>query len=149
MFDVEFDRQHKLVLVRFRGDFGRNDIENLDDAIARLVAAEGPVHFLLDFSAVAASASPGRPGGDGPPECAKALPRDARDDPTEGLLIDQAIKLENAFAEPASIRRTASDPILAAAHEVLDSKAVGEKGIRSGIIKSIIRPELAAHVRRE
>ena len=27
-------------------------------------------------------------------------------DPTEGLLIDQAIKLENAFANPAAIRRT-------------------------------------------
>jgi hypothetical protein len=52
MFNIEFDRRHKLVLVRFRGDFGRNDIENLDDAVARLVSAEGPVHFLLDFSAV-------------------------------------------------------------------------------------------------
>ncbi len=52
MFNVEFDRQHRLVLVRFRGDFGRNDIGTLDDAIARLVGAEGPVHFLLDFSAV-------------------------------------------------------------------------------------------------
>jgi hypothetical protein len=26
---------------------------------------------------------------------------------------------------------------------------VGEKGIRAGAIKSIIKPELAAHVRRE
>lgn len=32
-------------------------------------------------------------------------------DPTEGLLIDQAIKLENAFAHPAAIRRSAADPI--------------------------------------
>jgi len=38
---------------------------------------------------------------------------------------------------------------MAAAQEVLDFKTVGEKGIRSGVIKSIIRPELAAHVRRE
>ena len=69
-------------------------------------------------------------------------------DPTEGLLIDQAIKLENAFANPAAMRRVGIDPIMAAAQEVLDFKTVGEKGIRSGI-KSIIRPELAAHVRRE
>jgi hypothetical protein len=70
-------------------------------------------------------------------------------DPTEGLLIDQAIKLENAFANPAGIRRVGADPIMTAAQEVLDFKTVGEKGIRSGMIKSIIRPELAAHVRRE
>jgi hypothetical protein len=70
-------------------------------------------------------------------------------DPTEGLLIDQAVKLENAFARPSAIRRAGADPIMAAAQEVLDFKTVGEKGIRSGMIKSIIRPELAAHVRRE
>jgi hypothetical protein len=70
-------------------------------------------------------------------------------DPNEKLLIDQATKLENAFANPANFRMAAADPVMDAAQEILDFKTVGEKGIRSGFIKSIIRPELAAHVRRE
>ncbi len=39
--------------------------------------------------------------------------------------------------------------MMKAAHEVLDFKAVGEKDIKSGKIKSIIHPSLASHVRRE
>lgn len=73
-------------------------------------------------------------------------------DPKEKLLIDQATKLEQAFADPGSLQRTGAggdDPVMKAAREVLDFKTVGEKGIRAGKIKSIIRPELAAHVRRE
>jgi hypothetical protein len=70
-------------------------------------------------------------------------------DPSEKLLIDQATKLERAFANPANLRMAAPDPVMDAAEEVLDFKTVGEKGIRAGAIKSIIRPELAAHVRRE
>ena len=70
-------------------------------------------------------------------------------DPTERLLFDQATKLERAFANPASLNAVGADPVMQAAQEVLDFKTVGEKGIRSGMIKSIIRPELAAHVRRE
>ena len=69
-------------------------------------------------------------------------------EPTVQLLFDQAIKLERAFANPASLRG-GDDPVMQAAQEVLDFKTVGEKGIRAGMIKSIIRPELAAHVRRE
>jgi hypothetical protein len=34
----------------------------------------------------------------------------------------------------------------ASAEEILDFKTVGEKGIRAGAIKSIIKPELAPHV---
>jgi hypothetical protein len=71
-------------------------------------------------------------------------------DPKEKLLIDQANKLEAAFANPAGLRAASSDdPVMKAAREVLDFKTVGEKGIRGGQIKSIIKPELAAHVRRE
>lgn len=70
-------------------------------------------------------------------------------DPQERLLFDQATKLEKAFANPASLNRVGGDPVMDAAKEILDFKTVGEKGIRSGVIKSIIRPELAAHVRRE
>ena len=36
-----------------------------------------------------------------------------------------------------------------AAEQILDFKTAGEKGIRAGTIKSIIQPDLAAHVRRE
>ena len=71
-------------------------------------------------------------------------------DPKEKLLIEQATKLEMAFADPRSLRGTpGEDPVMKAAREVLDFKTVGEKGIRGGQIKSIIKPELAAHVRRE
>jgi hypothetical protein len=71
-------------------------------------------------------------------------------DPQEKLLIEQAERLEKAFANPSALRGGGqADPVMKAAEEILDYKTVGEKGIRSGMIKSIIRPELAAHVRRE
>jgi hypothetical protein len=70
-------------------------------------------------------------------------------DPQEQLLIDQAGKLQVAFGDPAALKMAEGDPVLDAAEEILDFKTVGEKGIRAGAIKSIIRPELAAHVRRE
>ena len=69
-------------------------------------------------------------------------------DPTERLLFQQARRLEDAFADPRGLDRS-SGGIMKAASEILDFKTVGEKGIRAGAIKSIIRPELAAHVRRE
>jgi hypothetical protein len=71
-------------------------------------------------------------------------------DPQEKLLIEQAERLHRAFENPAALRGDGrADPVMKAAEEVLDFKTVGEKGISSGVIKSIIRPELAAHVRRE
>lgn len=71
-------------------------------------------------------------------------------DPQEQLLIEQAERLQKAFKNPSALRASGqTDPVMKAAEEVLDYKTVGEKGIRSGQIKSIIRPELAAHVRRE
>jgi hypothetical protein len=69
-------------------------------------------------------------------------------DPTERLLIDQASKLEKAFLREG-FRQVRGDEVMKAAHEVLDFKTVGEKGIKSGRIKSIIHPSLASHVRRE
>lgn len=70
-------------------------------------------------------------------------------DPQEETLIGQAEKLQAAFANTSGLSAVESDPVFDAAEEILDFKTVGEKGIRSGMIKSIIRPELAAHVRRE
>ena len=69
-------------------------------------------------------------------------------DPEEKLLITQATKLEHAFLRDG-FKDVPGDDVMKAAHEVLDFKTVGEKGIRSGHIKSIIDPSLAAHVRRE
>jgi hypothetical protein len=71
-------------------------------------------------------------------------------DPQEELLMDQAEKLHKSLINPGALRASGrSDPVMQAAEEILDFKTVGEKGIRTGMIKSIIRPELAAHVRRE
>lgn len=69
-------------------------------------------------------------------------------EPTERLLIDQASRLEKAFLREG-FKQVPGDEVLKAAHEVLDFKTVGEKGIKSGKIKSIIHPSLASHVRRE
>jgi hypothetical protein len=69
-------------------------------------------------------------------------------DPTERLLIDQASKLEKAFLRDG-FKTVRGDEVMKAAAEVLDFKTVGEKGIKSGKIKSIIHPSLASHVRRE
>jgi hypothetical protein len=69
-------------------------------------------------------------------------------DPDERLLIGQASRLEKAFLDQ-DMRHVASDDMMKAAHEVLDFKTVGEKGIYAGKIKSIISPRLASHVRRE
>jgi hypothetical protein len=69
-------------------------------------------------------------------------------DPTERLLIDQASKLEKSFLREG-FKEVRGDEVMKAAHEVLDFKTVGEKGIKSGKIKSIIHPSLASHVRRE
>lgn len=69
-------------------------------------------------------------------------------EPTEHLLIDQASKLEKAFLRDG-FRNVSGDEVMKAAHEVLDFKTVGEKGIKAGKIKSIIHPSLASHVRRE
>ena len=69
-------------------------------------------------------------------------------DPQERLLIDQASKMERAFLREG-FRDVAGDDVMKAAHEILDFKTVGEKGIKAGKIKSIIHPSLASHVRRE
>ena len=69
-------------------------------------------------------------------------------DPNERLLIDQASKMEKAFLREG-FKSVRGDEAMKAATEILDFKTVGEKGIKSGRIKSIIHPSLASHVRRE
>jgi hypothetical protein len=58
MFTIEFDRQHSLTLARFSGEFGFDDIGTLDRVGEIFVAAEGPSHFLFEFSAVEAVSMP-------------------------------------------------------------------------------------------
>ena len=72
-------------------------------------------------------------------------------DPQEGKLIGQARQLQAAFLSPGPARRTrgANAPVMQKAQQILQFKVAGEQGIRSGAIKSIIPPALAAHVRRE
>jgi hypothetical protein len=69
-------------------------------------------------------------------------------DPNEKLLISQADKMQKAFLE-SGFKQVRGDEVMKAAHEILDFKTVGEKGIKAGKIKSIIHPSLASHVRRE
>ena len=51
-FSLAFDRNQRVVLVSFRGEFGSDDIATLDSAAHAFVAKEGAVHFLLDFTGV-------------------------------------------------------------------------------------------------
>jgi hypothetical protein len=69
-------------------------------------------------------------------------------DPEERLLIDQASQLERSLRQQ-HFRNLHGDEVLKAAREVLAFKAVAEKGIYAGKIKSIISPRLVSHVRRE
>jgi hypothetical protein len=74
--------------------------------------------------------------------------------PEEQKLVDTAFKTGKAFHElrrgraPDSAAKV-KDPILKAGEEILEFKTVAVKGIKTGLIKSIINPALADHVRRE
>jgi hypothetical protein len=69
-------------------------------------------------------------------------------DPQEVKLIGQARQLQAAFL-PVRAGRGAGQPVMQKAQQILRFKQTGEQGIRSGAVKSIIPPALAAHVRRE
>jgi hypothetical protein len=70
-------------------------------------------------------------------------------DPQEKALFDKASAFEARFANPAALQQGPGDPVMAAAREIIDFKTVAEQGICSGQIRSIIDPELGAHMRRE
>lgn len=70
-------------------------------------------------------------------------------DPQEKALFAKATAFENRFAHPAALQGGPGDPVMAAAREIIDFKTVAEQGICSGQIRSIIDPELGAHMRRE
>jgi len=60
LFSLAFDRSHRVVLVSFRGEFGNDDIATMDADARAFVEANGPVHFLLDFSGVQRVSMPAR-----------------------------------------------------------------------------------------
>ena len=75
-------------------------------------------------------------------------------DPEEQKLVDTAFKTARTFRELREGRVSEAgakvkDPALKAGEEILDFKTVAGKGIKAGLIKSIINPALADHVRRE
>jgi hypothetical protein len=52
MFDLEFNRQHQVTLVRFHGRLSVQDFAELDATAPVMVAAEGPTDCIFDFSAL-------------------------------------------------------------------------------------------------
>jgi hypothetical protein len=60
LFSLAFDRDQRVVLVSFRGEFGTDDIATLDAAAHAFVAENGPVHFILDFTGVRRVSMPDR-----------------------------------------------------------------------------------------
>lgn len=70
-------------------------------------------------------------------------------DPQEKALFAKASEIEARFANPAALQAGPGDLVMAAAREIIDFKTTAEQGICSGQVKSIIDPELGAHMRRE
>src|SRR5215467_6897676 len=58
MYVLSFHEKHRLVLARFSGVVSTEDFERLDDALAALVAREGFMPGIFDFSAIDAHAVP-------------------------------------------------------------------------------------------
>lgn len=52
MFEIFFDRQHRVLLTRFSGTFTDEDIVAHDRAVVPVVASEGGMPGILDFTAV-------------------------------------------------------------------------------------------------
>jgi hypothetical protein len=58
MFILSFHKKHRVVLARFSGVVSSEDLKQLDNALAALVAREGFVPGIFDFSTIEASAVP-------------------------------------------------------------------------------------------
>lgn len=50
MFDLAYERRHRVLRSRFHGMLEPGDIEALDEIVRRFVAEHGPVRGLLDFT---------------------------------------------------------------------------------------------------
>jgi hypothetical protein len=58
MFVLSFHEKHRVVLARFSGIVSSEDLTRLDRALEALIAREGFVRGVFDFSAIEASAVP-------------------------------------------------------------------------------------------
>jgi hypothetical protein len=58
MFVLSFDEQNRVVLARFSGIVSTEDLERIDVALAALVAREGFVRGIFDFSTIEVNAVP-------------------------------------------------------------------------------------------
>lgn len=52
MFDMGYDRQHNVLLVRLVGTFTPQSMQRMDTACATFLNAEGPAHSIFDFTVV-------------------------------------------------------------------------------------------------
>lgn len=52
MFDMGYDRQHNVLLVRLVGTFTPQSMQRMDTACATFLNAEGPAHSIFDFTTV-------------------------------------------------------------------------------------------------
>jgi len=58
MFDLAFDRNHNVLLVRLAGVFSSEDVESLDRHLTAFVSRHGFARGIFDFSLVEANAAP-------------------------------------------------------------------------------------------
>jgi hypothetical protein len=58
MFDLAFDRNHNVLLVRLAGVFSSEDVESLDRHLTAFVSRHGFARGIFDFSLVEASDAP-------------------------------------------------------------------------------------------
>jgi hypothetical protein len=58
MFVLSFHKKHRIVLARFSGVVSSEDLRQLDEALAALVAQEGFMRGIFDFSSIEANAVP-------------------------------------------------------------------------------------------
>ena len=58
MYVLSFHEKHRIALARFSGIVSTEDFERLDNALAALVAREGFMPGIFDFSAIEAHAVP-------------------------------------------------------------------------------------------
>lgn len=73
-------------------------------------------------------------------------------DPTHDTLINKAERTSADFKrlrDRKPKRKGGDDPVMGAVKDIIAFKTTAEKGIIGGLIKSIIHPTLADHVRRE
>jgi len=70
-------------------------------------------------------------------------------DPEERELVMKSLTVSNEFHKLHSERPDDNEVVMQAVNDIIDFKVAAEKGIELGVIKSIIHPTLADHVRRE